>query len=94
MITTWNNKYILITGAGAGASQALARLFASKGAKLILTDIDADTLKAISQELGSAVLLFYCLRKQTFASKKNGRNSQKASKIKQAIWTYLSIMKA
>jgi len=36
----WNNKHILITGAGSSIGQALAKLLAALGAKSILTDID------------------------------------------------------
>jgi NAD(P)-dependent dehydrogenase (short-subunit alcohol dehydrogenase family) len=57
MITTWTNKHILITGAGSGIGQALAKLFASKGAKLILTDIDEAGLNTTCQAAGSAVLI-------------------------------------
>ena len=58
MNTTWNNKYILITGAGSGIGQALARLLASQGAKLILTDINTDNLTDTAKALGSSVLIY------------------------------------
>lgn len=51
----WRNKTILITGAGSGIGQALARLFGSQGAKLILTDLDADNLATTSNELSENV---------------------------------------
>jgi len=57
MTATWKNKHILITGAGSGIGQALARLFASQGAKLILTDINTDNLNRTAKELGSSVLI-------------------------------------
>lgn len=57
MNTTWNNKNILITGAGSGIGQALATLFASQGAKLILTDINTENLSQTVQALGTSVLI-------------------------------------
>lgn len=53
----WNNKQILITGAGSGIGQALARLFANAGAKLILTDINEANLNQTTNELIHAVSL-------------------------------------
>jgi short-subunit dehydrogenase len=58
MNTTWKNKNILITGAGSGIGQALAQLFASEGAKLILTDINTDNLTQTAKTLGSSVLIY------------------------------------
>ncbi|MFT6121785.1 MAG: short-subunit dehydrogenase [Oleiphilaceae bacterium] len=58
MNTTWKNKNILITGAGSGIGQALAKLFASQGAKLILTDINTDNLTQTAKALGSSVLIY------------------------------------
>ncbi|MFT7315084.1 MAG: short-subunit dehydrogenase [Paraglaciecola sp.] len=58
MNTTWKNKYILITGAGSGIGQALATLFASQGAKLILTDINTNNLKQTAKALGSSVVIY------------------------------------
>lgn len=54
-MSKWTNKYILITGAGSGIGQALSHLFASQGAKLILTDINETNLNATVNELIHAV---------------------------------------
>lgn len=56
-MSTWHNKQILITGAGSGIGQALARLFANQGAKLILTDINETNLNSTTNELIHAVTL-------------------------------------
>jgi len=53
----WFNKIILITGAGSGIGQALAKLFAQEGAKLILTGLHAEDLDATCSQLGNSVLL-------------------------------------
>lgn len=50
-MTTLKNKIILITGASSGIGQACARLFASYGAKLILTARRKDRLDTLAQEL-------------------------------------------
>lgn len=56
-MSKWNNKLILITGAGSGIGQALARLFANAGARLILTDINEANLHQTTNELIHAVRL-------------------------------------
>tara|TARA_R110002167_G_scaffold116338_4_gene291385 strand:+ start:315 stop:1133 length:819 start_codon:yes stop_codon:yes gene_type:complete len=56
-MSKWNNKQILITGAGSGIGQALARLFAKEGAKLILTDINEKSLNSTTNELIHAITL-------------------------------------
>ncbi len=56
-MSKWHNKQILITGAGSGIGQALARLFANEGAKLILTDINEANLNTTTNELMHAVTL-------------------------------------
>lgn len=56
-MSKWNNKHVLITGAGSGIGQALARLFAKEGAKLILTDINEKNLNITTNELIHAVTL-------------------------------------
>ncbi|MEH6345803.1 MAG: SDR family oxidoreductase [Bermanella sp.] len=55
MKSTWNNKYILITGAGSGMGKALSELLAEHGARLILTDINKKNLKETSDKLAKSV---------------------------------------
>lgn len=57
MSKAWNNKIILITGAGSGIGRALSHLFASEGAKLVLTDIKEDGLNETVAAVSSSVLL-------------------------------------
>ncbi len=57
MNTSWEDKLILITGAGSGIGQALARRFASQNARLVLTDINKANLNATVSELRHAVSL-------------------------------------
>ncbi len=46
-----NEKVVLITGAGGGIGQGVARAFASEGAKLVLTDISLNNLTTLKEEL-------------------------------------------
>src|SRR5437588_7673665 len=45
------NKRVLITGAASGIGRATALLCASKGARLVLTDINREPLDAIASEI-------------------------------------------
>ena len=56
-MSKWKNKQILITGAGSGIGQALARLFAKEGAKLILTGVNEENLNITTNELIHAVTM-------------------------------------
>lgn len=47
------DNVILITGAASGIGQAAARLLKTSGAKLVLTDINADGLSAIVSEIAA-----------------------------------------
>jgi NAD(P)-dependent dehydrogenase (short-subunit alcohol dehydrogenase family) len=49
---TVTNKCVLITGAARGIGAGTARELASRGAKLILTDLDAAPLQELAAELG------------------------------------------
>jgi len=48
------DNVILITGAASGMGQAAARLLKTAGAKLVLTDINADGLSAVAREIAAA----------------------------------------
>jgi NAD(P)-dependent dehydrogenase (short-subunit alcohol dehydrogenase family) len=50
------DKVVVITGAGNGIGAACARRFAAEGAKLVLTDLEADAVAAVSEELGAVSL--------------------------------------
>ena len=51
-----DRKLCLITGAGRGIGEAIARAFADEGAQIIATDKDAASAKAIADELGGQSL--------------------------------------
>ena len=58
-----DGKVIIITGPAAGIGAATAKLFASRGAKLCLLDIDEAALKRVEadcRELGADVLALKC----------------------------------
>jgi NAD(P)-dependent dehydrogenase (short-subunit alcohol dehydrogenase family) len=48
---TFTDKVVLITGAGGGIGEIAARQFGEQGAKLILSDINAQTLDKVSSDL-------------------------------------------
>ncbi|MFD8979493.1 SDR family oxidoreductase [Streptomyces sp. NPDC059564] len=47
-------KVVIITGAASGIGRAVARLFSSLGSRLVLTDLDAQGLKVLDEELGDS----------------------------------------
>jgi 3(or 17)beta-hydroxysteroid dehydrogenase len=47
-------KVAIVTGAGSGIGAAIARIFAQEGAKIILADIRADTMRRVGNEIQSA----------------------------------------
>lgn len=51
------DKSIIVTGAASGLGAADARRLAAEGARLVLTDIDAEGLEAIASETGAACML-------------------------------------
>jgi NAD(P)-dependent dehydrogenase (short-subunit alcohol dehydrogenase family) len=52
------NKTVLITGAANGIGLASANAFAEAGFQLVLTDIDKERVKAVTQEIGSKAISF------------------------------------
>jgi NAD(P)-dependent dehydrogenase (short-subunit alcohol dehydrogenase family) len=44
---------VVITGAGSGIGAALARRFATEGARLVLSDLNGDAVKAVADEVGA-----------------------------------------
>jgi len=51
----FDDKRVIVTGAGSGFGEAIARGFASKGAKVMVTDIDSDAAAAVAAELEGAL---------------------------------------
>lgn len=53
----WQDKIVFITGAGSGIGKALAENLADRGAKLILTDVNNESLQQVCNKLGQRVVL-------------------------------------
>ncbi|MCW2722898.1 SDR family NAD(P)-dependent oxidoreductase [Pseudonocardia sp.] len=47
-------KRVFVTGSGAGIGKAIATLFTQRGARVVISDIDADAAKKAAEEIGAA----------------------------------------
>lgn len=52
-LTDLNDKWVLVTGAGGGIGFATAKAFASRGANIIITDINDLLLQALRQQIAA-----------------------------------------
>ncbi|NIZ62290.1 short chain dehydrogenase [Sedimentitalea sp. CY04] len=50
------NKVAIITGAGSGFGEGIAKRFAAEGAKVVVADINADGAKRVADEIGDAAV--------------------------------------
>jgi 3-oxoacyl-[acyl-carrier protein] reductase len=50
------NKVAIVTGAGSGFGEGIARLYAQEGAKVVIADINVDAATRVAAEIGSAAL--------------------------------------
>jgi NAD(P)-dependent dehydrogenase (short-subunit alcohol dehydrogenase family) len=57
-MTRLNDKIALITGASGGIGSATAKRFVAEGARVVLTDRDADALAAVADALGDRAVAF------------------------------------
>lgn len=55
-MTRLANKTCLITGAGRGIGEAIARAFANEGASVIVTDIDLPSAQAVANDIGGTAV--------------------------------------
>jgi len=52
-MVSFNDKVALITGGGSGLGEAIGKLLAAKGAKVMLTDIDLEAAKRVAKEIAA-----------------------------------------
>ncbi len=51
---------VVVTGAGRGMGAEAARRFAREGARVVVSDLDADAARAVAQQIGPAALAAAC----------------------------------
>jgi NAD(P)-dependent dehydrogenase (short-subunit alcohol dehydrogenase family) len=47
-------KRVFVTGSGAGIGKAIATLFTQRGARVVVSDLNADAAKQTADEIGAA----------------------------------------
>ena len=56
----WNGRIVVVTGAGGGIGAALARAFAGRGARVVVSDRDEAAGEAVAREVGGAAITADC----------------------------------
>lgn len=51
-----DNKVAIVTGAGSGFGEGIARLYAQEGAKVVLADLNLDAAKRVASDIGTNAL--------------------------------------
>ena len=51
-----NDKVVVVTGSGNGIGEAFARRFVHEGAKVVVTDIEADAVERVTSDIGAVGL--------------------------------------
>lgn len=55
-----DGKVVVVTGAGAGIGRAVAQLFASAGASVVVSDLDGDAARAVADGIGAQAVGAAC----------------------------------
>ncbi len=59
-MTQLSNKITIVTGAGSGFGEGIARAYIAEGAKVLLTDINTAVVEQVASELGGNAVPYTC----------------------------------
>ncbi len=84
-MTEFKDKVVIVTGAGSGIGRACAELFAKKGAKVVISDVDEkggkESVDLIKKAVGKPPL-----SKRTFQNRKIVKHWSKRRLTLMAVW--------
>jgi len=83
-----NGKTVVVTGAGSGFGEGIARRFAQEGAKLVVNDVNAQSGERVAREVGGRFVQGDVTKTQDWAKLVAAAGPELAIVVNNAGWTH------